>query len=64
MSDIRYSLNIQSIEARVTYCFGENRFGALINSWAEILRLATVDRSNSDTELWERIVEQIIGATI
>src|SRR2546426_611135 len=48
MRNIRDSLNIQSIEARVAYCLGENRFGALINSRAEILGVAAVDESNSD----------------
>src|SRR6266516_2868701 len=64
MCDIRYSLDIQGIEARISYCLGENRFGALINSRAEILGIAAVDKSNGDAKLRERVVEQVIRATI
>src|SRR5881392_1077509 len=64
MRNICYSLYIQGIEARIAYCLGENRFCALINSRAEILRIAAVDKSNCNTKLGKRIVEQVIGATI
>ena len=64
MRNICYSLDIQGIEAWITYCFGENRLCALINSGTEILRVAAVDKSDSNTKLGECIVEQVIGATI
>src|SRR5215472_8348828 len=62
--NICYSLNIQCVESWITYRFGENCFGALVDSWSEVLRITAVDESDVDAEFGERVVEQVICATV
>ena len=62
--DIGHRTNIQRIQARVAHGFREDRFGALVDGGAQVLRVAAVKEADGNADLGQRVVEQVIGAAI
>src|SRR5207302_128141 len=57
--DIGYGANIQRIQARIAQRLGEDGFGAIINSSAEVLRVAAINEAYIDTEFGQGVMEKI-----
>ena len=64
MRDIRHGTYIEGIQAWITHCFGIDGPGSIINGGTEAFRVTAIDEANIDTQFRERIVEEIICASI
>ncbi len=62
MRDIGDRANVQRIQARIADCFREHGFGTLVDSGAQVLRVAAVKETGRNADLGQRVVEQVVGA--
>jgi len=62
--DIDDCTNIKRIQARIADGFREHGFRTLVESGAQVLRMAAVKETGRNADLGQRVVEQVIGASI
>src|SRR5579875_2227642 len=64
MRNIGHSADVQRIQAWIAHCLGVDSLCMLIDGGAEILRLAPIHKMHLDAKFRQRIMEEVIGATI
>ena len=64
MGDLPDLLEIVHIVLRVSDRFGVDEAGVGVDGLADVLRVGAVDELHRDSQLGQRIVEEVIGAAI
>jgi hypothetical protein len=64
MRDSGHRPNVQRIQARIADGLREDGFGAFVDGRAQVLRVAAVKETRRNTELGQRVVEQVVGAAV
>ena len=62
--DIGNCANIERIKAWVTECLGVDGLRSLIDSGAEIVRVAAIDKAGSNAHFRQCVVKKVVGSTI
>ena len=64
MGDLRQSLDVGDIELGIAESFGVERFRLGVDRLADAVEVISIHEADGDAELGQRVVEEVVGATV